>query len=463
VLKVVPLFGRGFPAESPVVTAQKRINLFVAPETDPDKANFRLTPTPGLTLFASLGPSPSRGALSVDGVSYSVNDSVLYRINPDGGSAALGSINTGSGLVSMAWNGSVLMIVDGVDGWTYTPATSTLAQIVDADFPATPTTVTIIAGRFVVSVGGTGRFNWSPLLEGASWDPLDFATAESDTDNLVAVANDHGLLVLMGDLTTEFWSPSGDTNVFARVGGTGVEWGCAAPATIAKFDTGLIFLAKNRLGECRVGKLNGGTFEPLDDQDVARAINAQESVAEATAFSYVQDGHTFYQLNVGAISLLYDAIGTWQYVSSGTQGERHRANVRAALSERPYVFDYEDGNVYLLDKENLTDNEETIVREVVTKHLFADYNRVVVMQMFVDMEVGATDSTSEPQIMLQVSQDGGKTWGHELWRGLGAVGQYRARPVWWRLGLARDFVFKLRVTDEVRTDIVAVGVQVKVE
>src|SRR5690606_9899513 len=134
------------------------------------------------------------------------------------------------------------------------------------DFPANPTTVCYIAGRFVVSAGGTGRFHWSDLLDGMSWESLNFATAESETDNLVAVASDHGSLILIGDLTTEFWAPNANAassaQAFVRVGGAGVEWGCAAARTITKYDTGLAWLAKNRLGECRVIRLNGYTPEP---------------------------------------------------------------------------------------------------------------------------------------------------------------------------------------------------------
>ncbi len=455
-LRTVPLFGRGFKAISPVVSAQQRTNLYIAPESDPDKSGFRIVCTPGLTLFAACGPFPSRGAIAVDGVIYSVHDSVLYRINADGAVATIGTLNTGSGHVSFAWNGTQLMLVDGTDGWIY--AAGTLTRIADADFPTLARTVTFFAGRFIVSKGGTGRFHWSALLDGTAWDALDFATAESETDNLVAVTSDHGSLILLGDLTTEFWAPSGDANVFVRVGGAGVEWGCASVASIARFDTGLIWLARNRLGEARLVKLQGYSPVPLDDQDVAQVINAQPDLASATGFSYLVDGHTFYQLNFAAVSLLYDSIGTWQTVSSGTTGGRHLANVRAALSEQPYVFSHNDGSVYRIDKANLSDNETTIVREVVTRHLFADYNRGTVWELYIDCDMGTATSA---QAMLQVSRDGGRTYGAELWQSLGALGQYSLRAIWRRLGRARDFTFRLRVTDRVALRIVNAAAQVE--
>jgi len=463
-LRTLPLFGTGFPAQSRSVTNQKRTNLYVVPEREPDKSGFHLACTPGLSLFAEVSTYPSRGAISVNGYIYTVNESKLYSINPSGGVTTLGTINSATAPVVFAWNGTVLVFVDGYQGWTFTPATSTLARITDADFPATPGSVAFLAGRFVVNTNGAGQFYWSGLLTGTAWDPLDFATAESETDNLVAIASDHGSLVLLGDLTTEFWAPNpGSTSsadAFVRVGGSGIEWGIAAARTIAKFDTGLIWLAKNQLGEARVVKLQGYTPVPLDDPEVSHAINAQTGLEDATGFSYVQDGRTFYQLNVGEISLLFDGIG-WSYVSSGSSGGRHRANVRASLSERPYVFDYESGACYLLDKTNLTDSEATIVREVVTKHLLADFNPLTVWKLIVDCEVGHTAEATAPQMMMQYSKDGGNTWSSELWSDMGAVGEYTKRVIWRTLGRARDFTFRFRVSDKVGVTITAIAAQVE--
>jgi hypothetical protein len=62
---------------------------------------------------------------------------------------------------------------------------------------------------------------------------------------------------------------------------------------------------------------------------------------------------------------------------------------------------------------------------------------------------------SDPQIMMQISRDGGHAWGAEVWASLGAIGQYRARAIWNRLGRSRDWLFKFRVTDPIKTVFVA--------
>ena len=61
-----------------------------------------------------------------------------------------------------------------------------------------------------------------------------------------------------------------------------------------------------------------------------------------------------------------------------------------------------------------------------------------------------------PQVMLQISRDGGHVYGAELWRSFGRIGKFRARAVWNGLGRARDWTMKFRITDAVKVVFVAV-------
>ena len=55
----------------------------------------------------------------------------------------------------------------------------------------------------------------------------------------------------------------------------------------------------------------------------------------------------------------------------------------------------------------------------------------------------------DPQVMLRLSNDGGKTWISEVWRSAGKVGEYLRRVRWNRLGVARRRVFEVSVTDPI--------------
>ena len=57
---------------------------------------------------------------------------------------------------------------------------------------------------------------------------------------------------------------------------------------------------------------------------------------------------------------------------------------------------------------------------------------------------------TNPQCYLQISRDGGHTWGEYLQTELGRRGEFNSRAEWRRLGQARDWVFKIRVSDPVK-------------
>jgi hypothetical protein len=58
---------------------------------------------------------------------------------------------------------------------------------------------------------------------------------------------------------------------------------------------------------------------------------------------------------------------------------------------------------------------------------------------------------SDPKIMMDYSDDGGRTFGNEFWRPAGKIGQYRRRVEWRRLGRVPSHrVFRFRMSDPVK-------------
>jgi len=456
-LSPVPLFGLGNYSRSVVVNDQERVNLYCELETDPQRGS-RLTfyPTPGLTLFSNYGSSPMRGVWTHGDFKYYVNQSQLWKEANDGTKTALGTLLTSGGFVDMADNGSQLMIVDGTAGYILTFATDVLLQITDAGFPANPTTVTFLNLRFVVTSEGTGQYQWSAINDGFSWDALDFATEESNPDNLIRVIADNGQLVLFGEFTTGFAGATGDDAAFGRIGASAIEFGLASRWALDKFDGSLIFLAKNRLGGVQVLTLSGYSNQPVSSPDIDTLFSSYAGVENATGFSFRHQGHSFYQINFASEGVSWRYDGTtrcWDKVESS--GGRHRAELQINHQNRSYVTDYENGNTYTLDADALTDNGEPISRQFVARHIMRG-NIGRMAEVWIDMENGtgtATGQGENPQLMMQYSKDGGHTWSNERWADIGRQGDYRARAVYRRLGASSrsgDFLFKFRVTDPIK-------------
>lgn len=61
-----------------------------------------------------------------------------------------------------------------------------------------------------------------------------------------------------------------------------------------------------------------------------------------------------------------------------------------------------------------------------------------------------TAQGEDPQVMLRMSNDGGRTWPHpEKWRAAGKIGEYNRRIRWDGLGSARRRVFEVVTSDPV--------------
>lgn len=451
--KPIPLFGLDQEGVSSFVTAQRHLNLRAIIKREADKAKIVFVGTSGTTLFSSVnGDTPIRGWLAVGSVFYYVHRGTFYEMNNAGTRTSRGTLNTTTGRVDMAYDGTRIVIVDGTNGYTYTIATTTLAQIASGNFPNGARTVTWLDGYFLVDDGADDEFFVS--TDGTTWNALDFATAESAPDGLSRVFSDNGEIVLFGSNTTEFWANlGGGAFPFAPVRGATQEFGLAARWSVAKFNSGLAALVKNNQGQVQVMWFEGYVPRPISSQELDTIINGYSSVSDATAFAYMENGAPCYQINfpTAGKSWLYDAAsGMWSPLEYGLSGARHRAEMFLDFNSRRLVADYSTGDILQFDDSTYTDNGTAIAREIIGRHVFQGSNRVTVDELFADFEVGVGLTSGQgvnPQVMLAISKDGGKTFGTELWKSLGAIGKYATRVAWRRLGIGRDFVFKLRLTD----------------
>ena len=391
--------------------------------------------------------------------------------------AAAHGLSTGmqitvSGASPAQYNGTFTVTVTGNNTLTYVMGSdpgssaspvgtyavaSAFARITDPDFPGA-STVTFLNQRFIITEPDSGKFWCSQLLDGSAFDGLDFATAEFAPDNLVRCMADAGQLYLFGTTTTEIWGDSGAADFpYAKVGGGAVEWGLDARWSLAKYMNSLAFLGRNRLGQVQVCLMAGAQVQPISNPQVEAQFSTYGDTSNATGFAYMVNGHPFYQINFPTVgkSWLYDGQSKcWSRLESS--GGLHRIQGAVQLLGSIYGADYKNGKLYKIEPDVYTDDGQMIVREFTSRHLATgDFTHLP--ELWIEMESGVglqAGQGSNPKIMMQISRDGGKTWGNELWRSLGEVGEYKKRAKWNRLGRFYDGVFKFRVTDPVKTTFV---------
>lgn len=370
------------------VTAQERVNCYLEITPQGEKQKVVAYGTPGLTTFSDLGSFPVRGGISANDAIYCVVHSFFYKVDNAGTATQIGSISTDSGFVSMSSNGLQILISDGsLSGYIYTFSTGLLTLITDADYPAIRTNC-FVDGYFVGNEINTGKYYISGLYDGTSWNALDFASAESNPDNIERVFEDHGGVMLLGTYTTEIVGDNGGQDFpFSRIGYP-IEWGLMALQSVAKLGDATCFLAKNRMGESQVILLSGYSPQKVSTPDIESILAKTRAIESATAFAYMQNGHQFYQLNTVDNSFLYDMTSdVWTTVKSYGI-DRHRANFGFNLVNKIIVSDYENGKLYTMRDDVFTDDGDPIIMEIIGSVNFNDFDRMSVHELQVDCETG---------------------------------------------------------------------------
>ena len=458
-MKVVPLFGAGIQGRSLPVTAQRRLNCYFEQRPDGDKANIVVYGTPGLVNLGTM-PDKVRRMLGTQSLLYVVAGTTLYSVSTSYVQTALGTLNTNSGTVSMANNPSQIIIVDGVNGYLYTPATGAFGPITSPGFPNGANTVTFVSGYFVVEQPGSQYFWVSNLYDGSTWNALAFASAAQYSDNIKAVDNLIGNLVLFSEKHTEFWQNVGSTpEPFAPIISATSEFGIAAIYSRAHVNQTICFLAMNPQGAPQVVQITGYNMAVISTPDLDYIMYQMGNVSDAVAISYVVNGHPMYQITFPTAdrSFMYDtSTGLWSEMQTGLTTKyatRHIAQYSTYFAGITVVSENNSGRVHKFDTGAYTDNGTTILREVITRHGSNQFNNFTIDELYLDMETGVgltTGQGSVPYLMLDVSKDNGRTYSTPRQLSLGSLGTYRTRVVTRRFGSSRDFVFRLRLTDPIQ-------------
>lgn len=449
--------GGAYSARSRALDAQRTVNLYPEVGTGASRSPAMLVGTPGLALWATLDGAGVRGLLRFSATTaIAVSGGNVYSLTTAGTETLLGTIG-GSGPVSMASNGTTVAIATG-SGLHFVDVAA--GTVTTAAYVAG--TVDFIDGRFVFNEAGTGRFRATEAY-GTTIDALDFATAEGSPDGLVALIVDHREIWLFGEQSSEVWFNAGTAGFpYERIQGAHIEHGCAAVRSVAKADNSVFWLGADDKGQGIVLRAVGYQPQRISTHAIEYAIGQYGTISDAVAWTYQQEGHSFYVLSfpTADATWVYDAsTNEWHeraWRDSMNEYHRHRGACHMAFAGHNIVGDWENGNLYRLDLGTYTDNGDTIVRIRQAPHLVSDGKRVFHRSLQIDMETGVglvTGQGSDPQAMLQWSNDGGATWSNEHWASIGRIGQYVARVRWNRLGQARDRVYRLTITDPVKVAI----------
>ncbi|CAB5187185.1 Bacteriophage P22, Gp10, DNA-stabilising [uncultured Caudovirales phage] len=502
-----PILGSAYVARSVNAADNRMVNLFPEATAEGGQTAGFLNRAPGLRLLASVGAGPIRGLWPVKGVLYVVSGQAFYKVDTSYVATLLGTI-TGQDPVSISDNGSQIFIAANPDGYIYNVNTGVFAEITDPDFVGA-STVGFLDGYFVFTQPNSQTFWVTELYDGTSVDPLSFASAEGSPDDLVAVNVDHREAWLFGTNSVEVWYDAGTPDFpLQRIQGAYMEVGCAAAYSVAKLDNSLFWLGRDMRGRGIVYRAKGYTGVRVSTHAIEFAIQNYGNISDAIAYSYQQEGHSFYVLTFPSANAtwVYDAsTQIWHERAGFSNGvfTRHRSNCQAAFNSEIVVGDYQNGNIYAFDLDVYADNgamqkwlrswralpSDANNLKRTTQHslqlvcesgvglqrgaeaipAFTIASGGIAISPIATSSIAASSATisvpytpeeyvsgANPQIMLRWSDDGGHTWSNEHWRSMGAIGEYGRRVLWRRLGMTmklRDRVYEISGTDPVKVAI----------
>jgi hypothetical protein len=165
------------------------------------------------------------------------------------------------------------------------------------------------------NLGGSGSgFAYGADQVATAFDPLDIATKSSSADPIVNVAAIHGVLWLIGQLTSEIWAPSGAADFyFQRIPGAVINHGSAAAYSLSQQDVNLFWLSQDAQGHGIVVKAQDTAILRISTNGIEQEIQTYGNIADAIGFCHQVEGHSFFVLTFPSADV------TWCYDLSTRQ------------------------------------------------------------------------------------------------------------------------------------------------
>lgn len=427
--------------------AQMRLLNCYAIEAPPEgKSPTMIQGMAGIAPFSTIADSPQRASIQFGGSLYSVAGSKFYRVAADGTATVIGTLS-GNATVDLAKNQSQIAILIYPTLWVYNG--TTLTEVTDPDFTSRKAKKMAVLDNF----GGfiepnSGRFFICDLADFTVYDALDFATAEGQPDNLVSIESNQRQFVLFGEESLELWDNAGGSGFpFLRVANGYVECGCGAADSTCTGDNTVFWLDQNRIFR----RLEGVTPRRISNDGCEQQWQTYSRIDDANAYVYVFDGHTFIVLRFPSAGATWvHDINTGEWHERQSQGQDHwRAQWVVNCYGKTLVGDTQSGNIGALDVDTHTEWGNQLLREATTGVVSEGGRWINHDCLELDLEVGTgSEAGSDPQIMLEVSDDGGVTFRSRPNRSLGTIGQKRKRVRWFGGGRSRERVYRWRVSDD---------------
>lgn len=446
----------------------------------------------------------------------------VYRVDSSGNYTVLGTVANNNSRVCFAEAGgprALLLLVDGssmyyydlLEGGTLKPIQ--LPERINGNGgTVTPTHVSVVAGSICVNDTGSGFVYYSqayPLnnekrkmfdivngqvqyeddgvtvktvevdsdkhvFEDSYGAPLYFS-GESSSDNVSALINVGPTLYVFGPKSVDvFQRGSGEFEDWIRTSYTTTNsFGLESPNSLATIGGAVFFIASGaQYGKCVMKLTGGNNFERVSEDWLDEKL-LQESTTSSYGISYSISEHHFYCIQLNGIqeSWCFDDMDKgWHQRTSRNEATgletQWRTGGVAYYREKFWTFTNDGlmcrfGDYWYEDFPS--GKSLPMVRHRQTPVITDNLRPFTFEELTVEANVGCQleRGKTPPIMMLEVSKDGGNTYGNVRSAYFGNTGEYSHRIRWSNVGANRLCV--IRVTFSEPMDLVLTACSVRAE
>ena len=290
--------------------------------------------------------------------------SVTFSAPPSGGTTATGTVQTTGGVVTN------ITITNPGSGYVTAPTVTitdsgsgvnATASSLLSYFPTTGLVAGVAFLDAYVFVGTpAGRVYSCNVGDPTIWNPLDYITAEAESDQSVAICKHLNYVMNFGQWSLEFFYDNANPidSPLAAATSYKVEIGCANGDSVVPFEQTVAWIGTSLSNGKGIFLLDGTAPTRISTAYIDRILGNSD-MSKVTAYSFKMNGHMFYvcSLHDLNITLVYDfnekmwnqwtmyAVGT---ATSGVTG------IYAEQYFRPSYFTKVNNDYYLLDDDNGT-------------------------------------------------------------------------------------------------------------
>ena len=388
-----------------------------------------------------------RGMKVMNGTAYAVIGTTLYSISPTGASQTLGTI--AGQRVGMETDGTQLVITTAATVYLYTVAAG-LVTITDADLNDTANTSAYLDLRFYYDQP-SGQFVSSAVDDASNIDALDFATAESVSDDLLSVYAHNRYLYLFGETSIEVWFTSQGRPPVDRE--QVIERGIIGSHAVNSIDNKMYFVDQER----RPNVMSGLEYLPIGSPSLGIEWDTYTTVDDCIVQTYSWHNENFVEFIFPTQDVswtLHEPSGEW-VEREDIANTRFNSVAYVNAYGKTLACDKTNGKIYQLSDTTYQDDGSNITRLIQTGLITSEVLGQPDRSMTIDTLYLTLESTGAGTISVAAAYDGG-SFGTARDITVAAGVETYSLSGW---GECREVIFQLSTTSNIGLDLISGSVE----